>query len=83
MLSLLDMLLRDHALIHSFHLDEKMGTPTKSVASTLLEGNKHDVVQFLDRLSARDPAEKDHWRQTVATTIDKQVLTPEEPSIKR
>ncbi len=47
------------ALIHSFHCRENTGTPTKSVASKLLEGNKKDVVQFLDCLSARDPAEKE------------------------
>ena len=62
------------ALIHSFHKDEKKGTLTKSVASKLLEGNKHDVVQFLDRLSARDPDEKDTWRQIVASTIDARML---------
>jgi hypothetical protein len=62
------------ALIHSFHLDEKMGTPTKSVASKLLEGNKHEVVQFLDRLSVDGAPEKDTWRQTIATTIDGRVL---------
>lgn len=62
------------ALIHSFHKDEKQNRPTKSVASKLLEGNKHDVVQFLDRLSARDPDEKDTWRLIVATTIDARAL---------
>jgi hypothetical protein len=60
-------------LIHSFHFDEKTGTPTKSVASKLFEGNKKAVVRFLDDLSARDP-DKQEWRLTVAGTIDRRVL---------
>jgi hypothetical protein len=67
------MLLIDQ-LIHSFHVNEKTGTPTKSVASKLLEGNKKAVVQFLDDLSALDPDEKQGWRLTVAGTIDRHVL---------
>jgi hypothetical protein len=38
-------------LIHSFHLNE-LKEPVKPVASKLLEGNKKDVVRFLDELSA-------------------------------
>ncbi|MEN8162166.1 MAG: hypothetical protein ABFS41_19000 [Myxococcota bacterium] len=57
-------------LIHAFHFDEKAGRPTKSVASKLFEGNKKDVVRFLDQLSATDPETKAAWRRTVATTID-------------
>ncbi len=38
-------------LIHGFHLDDQ-GRAVKSVASKLLEGNKNEVVRFLDRLSA-------------------------------
>jgi hypothetical protein len=64
-------------LIHSFHVDEKTGTPTKSVASKLFEGNKKAVVQFLDDLSALDPGAKREWRLTVAGTIDRHVLRPE------
>jgi ribosomal protein L37AE/L43A len=60
-------------LIHSFHLAEQ-ATPVKSVASKLLEGNKKDVVRFLDELSARDPRAKEEWRRIVATTIDARVL---------
>jgi hypothetical protein len=67
------MLLIDQ-LIHSFHVDEKTGTPTKSVASKLLEGNKKAVVQFLDDLSALNPGAKQGWRLTVAGTIDRHVL---------
>lgn len=61
-------------LIHSFHVDEKRGAPVKSVASKLLEGNKKDVVRFLDQLSARDPGVKADWRRAAATTIDARVL---------
>ena len=51
----------------------------KSVASKLLEGNKKEVVRFLDRLSARDPRAKEEWRRVVAATIDARVLIREEP----
>lgn len=64
-------------LIHSFHMDERTGRPAKSVASKLLEGNKKEVVRFLDALSARDPAAKREWRRIAATTIDARELTPE------
>jgi hypothetical protein len=63
------MLLIDR-LIHSFHVDEKTGAPVKSAASKLLEGNKKDVVRFLDALSARDGDAKAAWRETTARTID-------------
>ncbi len=62
-------------LIHSFHVDEKTGAPVKSAASKLLEGNKKDVVRFLDELSARDPADKQAWRRTLSCTIDARVLS--------
>jgi ribosomal protein L37AE/L43A len=64
-------------LIHAFHLAEQ-AKPVKSVASKLLEGNKKEVVRFLDRLSARDPRAKDEWRRIVATTIDASVLRRDE-----
>jgi hypothetical protein len=67
------MLLIDQ-LIHSFHIDEKTGRATKSVASKLLEGNKKAVVRFLDDLSARRPADKAQWRRTVAQTIDRRIV---------
>lgn len=61
-------------LVHSFHLDEKSGRPVKSVASKLFEGNKKDVVRFLDALSARSPEAKEAWRRQTAETIDAHVL---------
>jgi hypothetical protein len=63
-----DKILRIDQLIHSFHLDESRA-PVKSVASKLLEGNKDEVVRFLDRLSAVDPVEKGRWREIVSKTI--------------
>jgi hypothetical protein len=69
-----DKILLIDQLIHSFHVDEKTGRPVKSVASKLLEGNKKDVVRFLDELSALDPARKEEWRRTTATTIDAREL---------
>ncbi len=69
-----DKILLIDQLIHSFHVDEKTGASVKSVASKLLEGNKKDVVRFLDELSALDPAAKEEWRRTTAATIDARVL---------
>lgn len=67
------MLLIDQ-LIHQFHIDEKTGDAVKSIASRLFEGNKKDVVRFLDDLSARDPGRKQAWRCTLAKTIDRHIL---------
>jgi hypothetical protein len=72
-----DRILLIDQLIHSFHVDEKTGRAAKSVASKLLEGNKKDVVRFLDELSALDPAAKADWRRTTATTIDARMLKRE------
>lgn len=56
-------------LIHGFHLEEATRAPAKSVASKLLEGNKTDVVRFLDRLSSPDPGRKERWRRAVSQTV--------------
>lgn len=61
-------------LIHSFHLEEATRAPVKSVASKLLEGNKTEVVRFLDRLSATDPDGKERWRRTLSQTIHARVV---------
>jgi hypothetical protein len=73
-----DRILLIDQLIHSFHLDEETALPVKSVASKLLEGNKTEVVRFLDLLSAIDPAEKARWRQAVSDTLHRRVVAPEE-----
>jgi len=70
-----DKILLIDQLVHSFHVDEKTGEPVKSVASKLFEGNKKDVVRFLDELSALDPRAKEEWRRATATTIDGRLLT--------
>jgi hypothetical protein len=44
-------------LIHSYHLDE-LKNPVKSAASKLLEGNKKEVVRFLNQPSAGSPAKE-------------------------
>ena len=67
------MLLIDQ-LIHQFHVDAKTGGAVKSIASRLFEGNKKAVVRFLDELSARDPADKESWRRTMADTIDRSIV---------
>ncbi len=69
-----DKILLIDQLVHGFHVDEKTSASAKSVASKLLEGNKKEVVRFLDELSALDPARKDEWRRNVAATIDARVL---------
>jgi hypothetical protein len=71
------MLLIDE-LIHSFHVDEKTQRPVKSVASKLLEGNKKQVVRFLDELSAMEPERKHEWRETMAKTIDRRIVERDE-----
>jgi hypothetical protein len=71
------MLLIDE-LVHSFHVDEKTQRPVKSIASKLLEGNKKQVVRFLDELSAMEPERKHEWRETMAKTIDRRIVERDE-----
>lgn len=66
-------------LIHAFHVDEATGAPAKSVASKLLEGGKTEVVRFLDRLSAADPAVKTRWRESVSGTLHRRLVAREPP----
>lgn len=68
-----DKILLIDELIHSFHRDEARA-PAKSVASKLLQGSKDEAVRFLDRLSARDPAAKERWREAASRTIHRRVL---------
>jgi hypothetical protein len=71
-----DKILLIDELIHSFHLEEASGAPVKSVASKLLEGNKTEVVRFLDRLSALDPTAKERWRHLASRTIHQRLVKP-------
>ena len=53
-------------LIHSFHISLRTGRAGRSFANNLIEGSHDQVVEFLDRLSAKaDGVDKDHWRAEV------------------
>lgn len=53
-------------LIHSFHINLRTGKTTRSFANNLIEGSHDQVVEFLDRLSAKtDGVEKDLWRTEI------------------
>lgn len=53
-------------LIHSFHTSRRTGKSTRSFANNLIEGSHDQVVEFLDRLSAKpDGVNKDEWRMEV------------------
>jgi hypothetical protein len=57
-------------LLHSFHLYFKNLDPTRSAAINLIEGNYHDVVEFLDRLTYGEystPGLRDRWLDWRAT----------------
>jgi hypothetical protein len=69
-----DRILLIDELIHGFHVEEATRAPVKSAASKLLEGNKTEVVRFLDRLSAVDPDAKERWRRAVSRTIHAHVV---------
>lgn len=53
-------------LIHSFHISLRTGKASRSFANNLIEGSHDQVVEFLDRLSARPGGvDKDQWRAQV------------------
>jgi hypothetical protein len=53
-------------LIHSFHISLRTGKASRSFANNLIEGSHDQVVEFLDRLSAKDSGvDKDQWRTEV------------------
>jgi hypothetical protein len=53
-------------LIHSFHISLQTGKFNRSFANNLIEGSHEQVVEFLDRLSARtDGVDKEQWRANV------------------
>ena len=55
-------------LIHSFHISLRTGQAGRSFANNLIEGSHDQVVEFLDRLSAKpDGADKDQWRAEVSS----------------
>lgn len=53
-------------LIHTFHKSPPTGKPGRSLANNLIEGSHDQVVELLDRLSARpDGVDKEQWRADV------------------
>lgn len=53
-------------LIHTFHASPPTGKPGRSLANNLIEGSHDQVVELLDRLSARpDGVDKEQWRADV------------------
>ena len=53
-------------LIHSFHISLQTGNINRSFANNLIEGSHEQVVEFLDRLSAKPGGvDKDRWRAEV------------------
>ena len=53
-------------LIHSFHISLRTGKATRSFANNLIEGSHDQVVEFLDRLSAKtECVDKNQWRAEV------------------
>jgi hypothetical protein len=53
-------------LIHSFHISLRTSKVSRSFANNLIEGSHDQVVEFLDRLSAKDDGvDKDQWRAEV------------------
>jgi hypothetical protein len=58
-------------LIHSFHISLQTGTLNRSFANNLIEGSHDQVVEFLDRLSAKPGrVDKDQWRAEVASMYE-------------
>jgi hypothetical protein len=53
-------------LIHTFHHSPPTGKPGRSLANNLIEGSHDQVVELLDRLSARPAGvDKEQWRADV------------------
>ena len=53
-------------LIHSFHISLRTGKSSRAFANNLIEGTHDQVVELLDRLSARTGGvDKDHWRAEI------------------
>lgn len=53
-------------LIHAFHISLRTGKFSRSFANNLIEGSHDQVVELLDRLSAKpDGTDKEQWRADV------------------
>jgi hypothetical protein len=65
-------------LIHSFHISLRTGKATRSFANNLIEGSHDQVVEFLDRLSAKPGGvNKDQWRTEVHRMYNTRRAKPE------
>jgi hypothetical protein len=64
-------------LIHGFHIYFKDGSSTRTTAVNLIEGNYHDVVNFLDQLTYGSASTQgtyaiyQEWRQKIDETSKK------------
>jgi len=53
-------------LIHAFHISLRTGRFNRSFANNLIEGSHDQVVEFLDKLSAKPGGvDKDQWRAEI------------------
>ena len=53
-------------LVHSFHISLRTGKSSRSFGNNLIEGSHDQVVEFLDRLSAKPGGvDKDQWRAEI------------------
>jgi hypothetical protein len=53
-------------LIHSFHISLRTGRLSRSFANNLIEGSHDQVVEFLDKLSAKTGGvDKEEWRKEI------------------
>jgi len=58
-------------LIHSFHISLQTGKLNRSFANNLIEGSHDQVVEFLDKLSAKPGGvDKDQWRAEINSMYD-------------
>jgi hypothetical protein len=59
-------------LIHSFHISLRTGKAGRSFANNLIEGSHDQVVEFLDRLSAKTGGvDKDQWRAEIDSMFNR------------
>jgi len=59
-------------LIHSFHISLRTGKVSRSFANNLIEGSHEQVVNLLDRLSAKTGgADKDRWRAEIDSMFNR------------
>jgi hypothetical protein len=59
-------------LIHSFHISLRTGKAGRSFANNLIEGSHDQVVEFLDRLSAKTGGvDKDQWHAEIDSMFNR------------